>query len=276
MSELLYQLPTRYPGLGLVFLLLIVIEFAWMKLKGHDGYDLKETGTTIAIMAGQVFARGLAAAALAPVYLWAYKNRLLDLDIRSAAALAALFLLSEFSYYWFHRFSHTVRWMWTNHSVHHSSTKLNFTAAGRLGWTNLFSGGWLFLVPLAWLGFPPVAVLGMFSANLAYQFFLHTEMFGRLGPLEWIFNTPAHHRVHHATNEACRDRNFGGVLIVFDRLFGTFAEAPEGEKLSYGLAGVEPSYNPFKTVFAEWIALFRNLFRTRSPGEAWQAVFGRP
>jgi len=276
MGEFLYQAPARHPALGIAFLSLIALEFAWSKFSGRDVYDLTETGTTILVAIGQGAARGLTAIVLVPVYLLAYRNRLLHFELAGAGAWITLFILSEFSYYWFHRMSHLMRWMWATHSVHHSSTRLNFIAATRLGWTNLFSGGWLFLAPLVWLGFEPAAVLGMFAANLAFQFLLHTEAVGRLGPLEWILNTPAHHRVHHAVNRACLDRNFGGVLIVFDRMFGTFAEAPEGEALIYGLGGTAPDHNPFNVALGGWTSLLRDILRSRSPGEAWRTAFGRP
>lgn len=119
----------------------------------------------------------------------------------------------------------------------------------RLGWTANISGHFLFYLPLAFPGFHPFAIVAMLVANLGYQFFLRTELSPRLGPFEWMFNTPAHHRIHHASDAACLDKNFGGTLIVFGRLFGTFAHVPEGKPLTYGLRGVPASHHPVRIVF---------------------------
>jgi sterol desaturase/sphingolipid hydroxylase (fatty acid hydroxylase superfamily) len=131
-------------------------------------------------------------------------------------------------------------------------------------------------VPLAWIGFHPLAIVGMLGANLAYQFFIHTELAPRLGPLEWVLNTPTHHCVHHASNEACLDKNYGGVLIIFDRLFGTFAEAPKDEKLHYGLVGGAPILNPIRIALGEWGAMFRDFRRASSLREKQRVLFAPP
>ncbi len=206
-----------------------------------------------------------------------YQHRLFDFDQTNPLALACLFLGSEFVYYWQHRASHRIRWMWATHAVHHSATRMNFTAAIRLGWTGLFSGTFLFFLPLAWLGFHPVAILAMIAANLFYQFFIHTELAPSLGPLEWPLNTPRHHLVHHATNAGCLDKNYGGVLIVFDRLFRTFAKAPENEPLRYGLANAgERSFNPIRIALGEWLAMAKECAAARTWRRRWRALLAPP
>jgi sterol desaturase/sphingolipid hydroxylase (fatty acid hydroxylase superfamily) len=132
--------------------------------------------------------------------------------------------------------------MWATHAVHHSATKLNFTAAIRLGWTGNISGNFLFFLPLIFSGFHPFAVIGMLGVNLFYQFFIHTAFVSRLGPLEWILNTPPI-TACITRRSSCLDKNYGGILIVFDRIFGTFAEAPRGQALRYGLVRGISSYN---------------------------------
>ena len=122
-----------------------------------------------------------------------------DIPLDTAWSWGALFLGTELAYYWFHRASHRVRWLWTTHAVHHSATHFNLSAAIRL-WTGQLTGAFVFFLPLAWIGFAPLAIGAMLSAGLIYQFFLHTAFPVRLGPLEWILNTPAHHRVHHSCN----------------------------------------------------------------------------
>ena len=171
----------------------------------------------------QNLVRLIEAGIVAIPFAFVYQHRLFDFSSTSAPALLGLFLGSEFLYYWQHRASHRIRWMWATHRVHHSPTQFNLTAAIRLGWTGNISGNFLFFLPLVWIGFHPFAVVAMLGVNLTYQFFIHTEFAPRLGPLEFVLNTPAHHRVHHASNEPCLDKNYGGILIIFDRLFGTFA-----------------------------------------------------
>jgi sterol desaturase/sphingolipid hydroxylase (fatty acid hydroxylase superfamily) len=170
-----------------------------------------------------------------------------------------------------------VRWFWATHPVHHSPTRFNLTAGIRLGWTGAVTGHFLFYVPLALIGFNPLAIATVLGANLAYQFFIHSELVPRLGPLEWVLNTPTHHKVHHACNETCLDKNYGGTLIVFDRLFGTFAAPPENEPLRYGLVGRAPSSNPLTIVFGEWASMIRDLRNAKcGKAEWWAIVFGPP
>jgi len=116
----------------------------------------------------------------------------------------------------------------------------------------------------------------MLALNLFYQFFLHTELAPRLGPLEWVLNTPRHHSVHHASNGSCLDKNFGGILIIYDRLFGTFATPPENEPLRYGLTEPLRSQNPLHIVFREWLQMARDLRHARSARDAWRTLFGAP
>jgi sterol desaturase/sphingolipid hydroxylase (fatty acid hydroxylase superfamily) len=243
----------------------------------HDEtHDLAESATSLAIALGQNVVRAIEAGLVAIPFALAYSHRLFDFDPATPLAIAALFLAVEFVYYWQHRASHRIRWMWATHSVHHSATRMNFTAAVRLGWTGGIAGNFLFFVPLAWLGFHPFAILAMLGANLLYQFFIHTELVGRLGALEWVLNTPAHHRVHHASNESCLDKNYGGVLIVFDRLFGTFTEAPCNEPLRYGLVGGTRILNPVRVALSEWIAITRDLRHARSFRAVLRTLFGPP
>jgi sterol desaturase/sphingolipid hydroxylase (fatty acid hydroxylase superfamily) len=185
-------------------------------------------------------------------------------------------VLVDFVEYWFHRAAHSVRFMWASHAVHHSTTRFNLTAAVRLPWTGALSGAVFFFLPLALLGFHPLAMTGMALLNLLYQFFLHTEQAPRLGPLEWLLNTPAHHRVHHASNASCLDKNFGGVFIIWDRLFGTFAQAPKDERLRFGLVSPLPSQNPLTVNFHEWRKLMRDTWRARGLKARLRALVGAP
>jgi len=267
----------EYRGLFLATALgFMAMEFIIAHRMGRSVHDASETAASLIIAAGQMAVRGVAAGVVAIPYIFVYERRLFDIPLDNAWALFGLFLGLEFFYYWMHRASHTVRWLWATHSVHHSPTKLNFTAGIRLGWTGLISGNFLFFLPLAWLGFHPLAVIAMLALNLFYQFFLHTELAPRLGPLEWVLNTPRHHSVHHASNGSCLDKNFGGILIIYDRLFGTFATPPENEPLRYGLTEPLRSQNPLHIVFREWLQMARDLRHARSARDAWRTLFGAP
>ncbi|KPF63639.1 sterol desaturase family protein [Porphyrobacter sp. AAP60] len=259
----------------LVVALFALAEFVWRRRSGR-GYDLGSLGASLGVMVGQFVSKlingGVVTAAMFAVFALAPVQWALD-DWRT---WAAGFIVLEFFYYWQHRFSHTIRWLWTSHAVHHSPNEFTLPAAVRLGWTGTISGAWVVLLPMALMGFHPVVIATLMAVNLRYQYFLHTEAVGKLGPLEWVFNTPSHHRVHHGSNPTYLDTNFGGVLIVFDRLFGTFVAERADEPVRYGLTTPVTSNNPFVIAFHEWANLWRDLKQARSVHSAWRALFGRP
>ena len=211
-----------------------------------------------------------------PILYWAITHQIGVISLNSWIAFLGLFLGQEFCYYWFHRCSHRVRWLWATHSVHHSPNELNFSAAYRFGLTGGLSGNALFFAPLLWLGFPPEAVFGTLALNLLYQFWLHTDWMPKLGPLEYVLNTPSHHRVHHAANLDYLDANYGGVLIIFDRLFGTLTVERDDQPCRYGLVKPITTHNPLVIEFHEWAAMARDLWRSRSLREAGLYLFGPP
>jgi sterol desaturase/sphingolipid hydroxylase (fatty acid hydroxylase superfamily) len=206
----------------------------------------------------------------------AWEHRLFTVPLDTAAAVAVLVIAQDFSYYWFHRCSHRVRWFWATHAVHHSSNELNLGASYRFGWTGRLTGTGIFYVPMIWLGFAPVPVAIASAFNLLYQFWLHAEWIPKLGPLEYVLNTPSHHRVHHAANPEYLDSNYGGILIIFDRLFGTFAAERDDLPCRYGLVTPLRSNNPFVIAFHEWGALARDLWHARSWREVLANVAGPP
>lgn len=195
----------------------------------------------------------------AGVILWVYYSlfdfRLFEIP-HSIWSMLLLYLLQDFLYYWFHRASHRVRWLWAAHVVHHSSERLNFSTSFRQSFMYPVAGMWLFWLPLVALGFEPMTVIAVTLFNLAYQFFLHTQVVPKLGLLEWFFNTPSHHRVHHARNEEYIDQNYAGTLIIWDRLFGTFVEEREDIPCDFGITRQVHSYNPIELTFHEWRDMF--------------------
>jgi len=200
----------------------------------------------------------------------AYQHRVGSIELDSWAVLLALFVGQEFCYYWYHRAAHRVRWFWCSHVVHHSPNQLNLSAAYRIGIFGRLTGTAFFFVPLVWLGFPPKIVFAMLQLNLLYQFWIHATWIPKLGPLEWVLNTPSAHRVHHAANLEYLDANYGGVLIVFDRLFGTYRAERDELPCRYGLVQPMVGYSPLRLEFGPWIALGRDLLRARS----LRALFG--
>jgi sterol desaturase/sphingolipid hydroxylase (fatty acid hydroxylase superfamily) len=256
-------------------LALVLAELGWRLARGR-GYDGRAALTTLALVAGNIPFALLNAVAVGAVFGFAAKVAPVQWPIGDWRTWAAGFVAVEFAYYWFHRASHRVRWLWASHSVHHSAEQMTLLASLRLGWTNLFSAGWAFYVPLVLLGFSPLVVVALLAFNLRYQFFLHTEAVGRLGPIEWVFNTPAHHRLHHASNTAYLDRNYGGVLILFDRMFGTLAQEQAGEPIRYGLAHRAPTANPIRLAFREWRAMLGDARRARSLRGLGRALFAPP
>lgn len=204
-----------------------------------------------------------------PVYAFAYHHRVATVELTWLTG-ALLFVLTDFVFYWFHRASHRVRWLWCTHVTHHSSERMNFSTAMRQNATNIFNGGWLFYVPLAFLGFNPVWIGICFALSLVYQFFIHTTLVGRLHPaIEYLFNTPNHHRVHHASNEGYIDTNYGGVFILWDRLFGTFAEELPGREIRYGITRPVDTTNLIVAWTHEYVDMARDM---RRPGPLRQRL----
>jgi len=199
-----------------------------------------------------------------PLIALAYQHRIGEIALDSAAAVLALFIGQEFCYYWYHRAAHRVRWFWCNHAVHHSSNELNLSAAYRIGFLGRASGSALFYVPMVSIGFDPRTVFAMLSLNLLYQFWIHATWIPKLGWLELVLNTPSAHRVHHAANLEYLDANYGGVLIVFDRLFGTYRAERDDVPCRYGLVVPMTGYNPVKIELYQWRALARDLLAARS------------
>jgi len=211
-----------------------------------------------------------------PFIAWAVAHRVSTFTLDGPLALLVLFIGQEFCYYWYHRAAHRVRWFWCNHSVHHSPNQLNLSAAYRIGSFGRLTGTPLFFVPLMWLGFHPKLVLQALTFNLLYQFWLHAAWIPKLGWLEGIVNTPSAHRVHHGSNPEYLDANYGGVLMVFDRLFGTYRAERDDVPVRYGLVQPLTTRNPLKIEFNEWSRLGADLWRARSLRAAWDALLMPP
>lgn len=187
--------------------------------------------------------------------------------------VALAVLACDFTYYWEHRVAHEVRLLWTQHAVHHSSRKMNTLVSIRFGPFESFTSA-LFHFPLIFLGFPPALVFFGIIIVLAYQTWIHTELIGKLGPLEGVVNTPANHRVHHGCDDKYIDKNYGGILIIWDRLFGTYQR--EEETPNYGLKRDYESVNPLSVWISEWPEMLRDLRSAKTVRDAWMLTFGPP
>jgi sterol desaturase/sphingolipid hydroxylase (fatty acid hydroxylase superfamily) len=269
--------------LALLVLLLgaALAEGAWLSRRAAAGYDWRAFAASVADGVGRRAVDGLSSAlglvVAVPLLGWVHAHRLATIELTSVWAVLALFLGQELCYYAYHRAAHRVRWFWATHSVHHSPNELTLATAMRLGWTGKISGTALFFAPLVWLGFAPTAVALAVAANLLYQFWLHTTWIPKLPRwVECCFNTPSHHRVHHARNREYLDCNYGGVLIVFDRLFGSFVEERADLPPRYGLTTPLRTHNPLRIALHEWIALAQDLRDARCFGDVWRALFAAP
>jgi sterol desaturase/sphingolipid hydroxylase (fatty acid hydroxylase superfamily) len=260
----------------LVLAALALLEAVLYPRRRGAPFAWREGGASLLVGLGYGASRLLTGGLVALTLDFFWRHRAFTAPLERAWAWVALFLLVELCYYWAHRAMHEVRWFWAHHAVHHTPTQLTLSASYRIGWTAGLCGFYLFFAPAVWLGFPPQAVLGMFGLNLLYQVWLHTELVPKLGWLERVLNTPSHHRVHHASNPAYLDRNYGGVLVLFDRLFGTLAVEREDEPCRYGLTHPLPSHNPLVIAFHAWAALARDVARARSWRERWVHLAGRP
>jgi sterol desaturase/sphingolipid hydroxylase (fatty acid hydroxylase superfamily) len=250
-----------------VFFFLMGIELlaaVWEHKKAYRLHDsLSDLSCGITEQTVGLFLKGLLFAGYAGTYSYATRAGLNLVDVASYSAsgkwLAAivLFLGVDCAYYWFHRIAHEYNAPWAGHVVHHSSEEYNLAVALRQGtFQGVFS--WVFYLPLAFVGFPPAWFAAMSSFDTLYQFWIHTRLIGRLGPLEWVLNTPSHHRVHHARNPKYLDKNYAGALIIWDRMFGTF-QAEEEEPV-YGLTKPLNSWNPLWANLHVWCDLCRDAW----------------
>lgn len=246
-----------------LFLLCMLAEYRILRARGDADYSFKELVCNFSLAGLHQGADIIVTLVLMPFFLWLYQFRIWDIPL-NAASLIGVFILQDFFYYWFHRASHNIHWLWASHIAHHSSERMNFTTAFRQSLTYPVSGMWLFWTPLILIGFAPSLVLVVVGVNLGFQFFVHTRVINKLGVIEKVFNTPSHHRVHHARNPQYIDRNFAGVLIIWDKMFGTFVEERDDIDMDYGIPKPIQSWNPFVATFHQWRTMLSLAF-TRQP-----------
>ena len=248
---------------------LIIVECALGAFHDLPVYEVKDTFASLVIgsisLAVNLGYKGFTFHLLSV----AYHYSLFDFG-KSPLVWLAAFLISDFIHYWFHWLGHKSRFFWAAHMVHHSSSRYNFATAIRTPVMN-FSYRFLFNLPMCFLGFRPEMVMVAESAIFLYNFWLHTQMIGKLGWFEYIFNTPSHHRVHHGKDSKYIDKNYGGILIIWDRMFGTFQG--EAERPTYGLMKEIKSHNPIIIIFKEWREMMTEAAASNSLRDALIILF---
>ncbi|MEY4249944.1 MAG: hypothetical protein RJA87_1577 [Pseudomonadota bacterium] len=260
------------------FILAIVLEILLARFgKVKAVYEAKDTATSLLMGFGSGIAGLLTGGVVFAASVWVYNYRLFDIPMSAAWAWLAIFLLEDLTYYWFHRLSHERRFWWAAHVNHHTSQHYNLATALRQTWTGGAAGTWALWLPLSLLGFPPAMIAIQKGISLVFQFWIHTEAVRRLPVwVEALFNTPSHHRVHHARNPRYLDSNYAGILIIWDRMFGTFVPELDEEPCRYGVVKNLGDFNIFRVAFHEWVGIFSDLLTAKSLREALGYLFGAP
>jgi len=254
-----------------LFLVAVAVVEIAIDLVARSNRSYKDTGANVAIAVVYAVTSAIFGYAVAFSGLKFFSHfALFEIPVNTWTLILTV-IIADFIYYWEHRVEHQVRFFWAYHSVHHSSTDYNYTVASRLSWVeSCFL--WIFYIPMALLGFNPLLIFLGVQISAAYQTWIHTQKIGKLGVLEKTINTPALHRVHHASNPRYIDKNFGGILMIWDRLFGTYQT--EREKPVYGLTENINTNNPLKIQAIEYQRIARYVSKSKSKKEVWQSIFG--
>jgi sterol desaturase/sphingolipid hydroxylase (fatty acid hydroxylase superfamily) len=257
------------------FIVLIIIEIIYAIKTQRELYEVKDAATSISLGLGNLFIGLITKSFILVFFVWIYEHRFFTISINSWWAWILIFFADDLSYYCMHRTAHHVRWFWASHVVHHSSEKYNLAAALRQTWTGNLTGSFIFWSWMPLVGFHPTMIFFMQSVSLIYQFWIHTEGIYKLPKwFEFVFNTPSHHRVHHGSDLLYLDKNHAGILIIWDRLFGTFQ--PEIFTPTYGLTKNVQTFNPVKIAFFEWMNIAKDVQKSRSIKDVFNYLFQPP
>lgn len=256
-----------------IYFLLMAIEMIVLRFQKHPGYRMNDAITNINCgVMSQVTGVFFKIISIG-IYTLIFEHAALFQIPNTLWTFLLLFFLYDFCYYWAHRMSHEINLFWGGHVVHHSSEEYNLSVALRQSSTQTF-WTFFFYFPLAILGFDPVMLIVVSGLNLLYQFWIHTEVIGRMGFLELFMNTPSHHRVHHGRNPKYIDKNHGGTFILFDKWFGTFQE--EEETPTYGITTPVNSWNPFWVNIAHYVTMKEELKQIKSLRDKFKYLFNKP
>ena len=256
-----------------IIIALILGEAIYSNIKGLNFYKTNDTLGSYGLLAGNVVVSLLTKGSFLLFNIYLYQFRLFTInDLMHVFFVVALtFVTVDFLYYWFHRFSHRIKFLWAMHMNHHSSEEMNFVVSLRQAWFAPFAKV-IFFMPLPLIGFDPLITVVVGIASTFWGVVGHTQWINKLGPLEYIFVTPSHHRVHHGSNDQYIDKNFGNLLIIWDKFFGTFE--PESEKVIYGIKDNVKTFNPFKITFMLWIKMYKDSKSAVGLKEKFLSFFG--
>ena len=263
-----------YYGIPLV-IALIAAEFIYSYINKKDFYKKDDTLASMGLLAGNVAVSLITKGSILLLYIYFYQFRLFTInDLLPIWAVWALtFIVIDFVYYWYHRCSHRIRFLWAVHMNHHSSEEMNYVVSLRQAWFGPITKIPFFIfMPL--VGFDPLITLVAGVASTLWGVLGHTQWINKLGLLEYIFVTPSSHRVHHGSNECYLDKNYGNFLIIWDRMFGTFAE--EREKVKYGIRENVKTFNPLKITFKVWFQIADDFSKSKTLKNKLLSIFGRP
>ena len=258
-----------------IILLMIFVEVIVASAKNISAYKTNDSLGTLGLLTGNILMAVSIKGSTLAFHLFLYEFRVFDLVSLIPIWILWLmtFVLIDFIFYFYHRISHRSRFLWAIHMSHHSSEEMNFAVAYRQAWLGPISKIPFFMIlPLIGLDPTMIAVAGVLST--LWGIVGHTQIINKLGPFEWIFNTPSHHRVHHGSNAQYIDRNYGNLLIIWDRFFGTFE--PENEPVKYGLVKNVNTFNPIKITFMGWQEIYQDIKNSKSSKEALGHFFGPP
>ena len=256
------------------FIVTLIIEVALSIYGNREYYTKKDTFASLSMGIGSIGTSLITKGLKFGIFMFLYEYRLIEIPMVWWGVIALL-LADDFSYYWFHRMSHKMRYFWASHVVHHSSEHYNLSTALRQSWTGEISGSFLFYAWMPLVGFDPWWILTAQSINLIYQYWIHTEVIRKMPRwFEFLFNTPSHHRVHHGSDLQYLDMNYAGMLIIWDRMFGTFIY--ETKAPTYGLITNISTYNPARIAFSEWGNLARDVFKTSGILNKLRYIFAPP
>ena len=263
-----------YYGIPLV-IALITAEFIYSYINKKDFYKKDDTLASMGLLAGNVAVSLITKGSILLLYIYFYQFRLFTInDLLPIWAVWALtFIVIDFVYYWYHRCSHRIRFLWAVHMNHHSSEEMNYVVSLRQAWFGPITKIPFFIfMPL--VGFDPLITLVAGVASTLWGVLGHTQWINKLGLLEYIFVTPSSHRVHHGSNECYLDKNYGNFLIIWDRMFGTFAE--EREKVKFGIRENVKTFNPLKITFRVWFQIADDFSKSKTLKNKLLSIFGRP
>lgn len=260
-----------------LFTALIFAEMFFARQRGGASFEPRDSAASLMMGLGNVITGVVFAGIVGAWLMFVYQFRLIEIPFAWWAWILA-FVVDDFIYYWSHRWAHTVRWFWADHVVHHSSQHYNLTTALRQPWFGVFTLKWMWLGSiLVLIGFHPVMIAFVGGLNLIYQFWIHTEVVRKCPDwFEAVMNTPSHHRVHHGINPMYLDKNYAGVFIIWDKMFGTFQPELDDEPIRYGIVKNLGTYNPIRISLHEWFGIANDMRKAGNVRDAMMFLLAPP